>query len=80
MTYFDSDSCYKCFTYIIVFLTDLLQSFKWLVCYYLKRTFERAQHLKNEGCNDFDIRNNTQVFHAQTLAALYGQVITYFQL
>ncbi|XP_076245022.1 peroxisomal acyl-coenzyme A oxidase 3 isoform X2 [Calliopsis andreniformis] len=52
---------------------NLHQYFKWLICYYLKKTYQRAQELKSKGCDDFDIRNNTQVFHAQTLACLYAQ-------
>ena len=59
---------------------NLLLSFKWLICYYVKKTYDWAQDLKRDGCNDFDVRNNTQVFHAQTLSALYAQhmVLKYF--
>lgn len=56
---------------------DLLLSFKWLICYYVKKTYEWAHDLRRDGCNDFDVRNNTQVFHAQTLSSLYAQVMVY---
>ncbi|XP_043799974.1 peroxisomal acyl-coenzyme A oxidase 3-like isoform X1 [Apis laboriosa] len=59
---------------------NLFLSFTWLLCYYLKRTYEQTQNLKRKGCDDFDIRNNTQVFFAQTLSILYGQhvIMKYF--
>ncbi|XP_017882631.1 peroxisomal acyl-coenzyme A oxidase 3 [Ceratina calcarata] len=59
---------------------NLLSYFKWLVCYYLKRTYEQVQNLQRNGCDDFEIRNNTQVFFAQTLSLLYGQhaIMMYF--
>lgn len=59
---------------------NLLFSLKWLTCYYLKKTYEYTQDLKSKGCDDFEIRNNTQVFFAQTLSLLYGQhaVMKYF--
>ncbi|XP_029043115.1 peroxisomal acyl-coenzyme A oxidase 3 [Osmia bicornis bicornis] len=59
---------------------NLLFSLKWLTCYYLKNTYEYSQVLKSKGCDDFEVRNNTQVFFAQTLSLLYGQhaVMMYF--
>ncbi|XP_015437004.1 PREDICTED: peroxisomal acyl-coenzyme A oxidase 3-like [Dufourea novaeangliae] len=61
-------------------IENLLISFEWLICYYLKRTYERTKYFKGEGCNDFETRNNIQVFFAQTLSVLYGQyaVMKYF--
>ncbi|XP_076759284.1 peroxisomal acyl-coenzyme A oxidase 3 [Xylocopa sonorina] len=52
---------------------NLLLSFKWLVCYYVKKTYEQVKILKHKGYSDFEIRNETQVFLAQTLSTLYGQ-------
>lgn len=46
---------------------------KWLVCHYAKKTYEQTQRLKAAGQNDFDVKNNSQLFHAQTLSILYGQ-------
>ncbi|XP_078038973.1 peroxisomal acyl-coenzyme A oxidase 3 isoform X2 [Augochlora pura] len=59
---------------------NLLLSFQWLLCYYLKRTYNRTQYFKNNGCGDFEIRNNVQVFHAQTMSLLYAQhaIMKYF--
>ncbi|CAK9820508.1 Peroxisomal acyl-coenzyme A oxidase 3 [Anthophora plagiata] len=52
---------------------NLLLLFQWLICYYLKRTYEQAQNLKHKGYDSFEIRNNIQVFLAQTLSLIYGQ-------
>ncbi|XP_043259762.1 peroxisomal acyl-coenzyme A oxidase 3-like [Colletes gigas] len=59
---------------------NLSLSCKWLICYYLKRTHEHVQNLRSKGFNDFEIRNNTQVFFAQTSSLLYGQhsIMEYF--
>ncbi|XP_054003972.1 peroxisomal acyl-coenzyme A oxidase 3 [Hylaeus anthracinus] len=59
---------------------NLMLTFKWLTCYYLKKTYEQVRQLKNEGLNDFVVRNDTQVFLAQTLSVLYGQlaIMEYF--
>nr|XP_031828921.1 peroxisomal acyl-coenzyme A oxidase 3 [Nomia melanderi]XP_031828922.1 peroxisomal acyl-coenzyme A oxidase 3 [Nomia melanderi]XP_031828924.1 peroxisomal acyl-coenzyme A oxidase 3 [Nomia melanderi]XP_031828925.1 peroxisomal acyl-coenzyme A oxidase 3 [Nomia melanderi]XP_031828926.1 peroxisomal acyl-coenzyme A oxidase 3 [Nomia melanderi] len=54
-------------------IENLLLSFQWLICYYLKRTYEKTKYLKNNGYDDFETRNNIQVFFAQTLSLLYGQ-------
>ncbi|CAL7950305.1 unnamed protein product [Xylocopa violacea] len=59
---------------------NLLLSFEWLICYYLKKTYEQAKNLKHKGYSDFEIRNETQVFLAQTLSVLYAQhaIMKYF--
>ncbi|XP_076303568.1 peroxisomal acyl-coenzyme A oxidase 3 isoform X1 [Lasioglossum baleicum] len=61
-------------------IENLLSSFQWLICYYLKRTYKRTQYLKSNGNDDFEIRNNIQVFFAQTLSLIYAQhaVLKYF--
>lgn len=53
---------------------DLLLTFKWLVCYYLKKTYQRVKDLESNGMSDFDIRNNSQMFLARTLSLVYGEV------
>lgn len=63
----------------MVFPTDLLFFLKWLVCYYLKKTYEQVQHLKSKGDDDFEVRNNSQVFLAQSLSILYAQVTFNFR-
>lgn len=52
---------------------DLLLTFKWLVCYYLKKTYQHVKDLKSNGMSDFDIRNNSQIL-ARTLSLVYGEV------
>ncbi|KAM0727731.1 Peroxisomal acyl-coenzyme A oxidase 3 [Formica fusca] len=51
---------------------NLLLSFKWLVCYYLKKTYQHVKDLKSNGMSDFDIRNNSQIL-ARTLSLVYGE-------
>ncbi|XP_020298492.1 peroxisomal acyl-coenzyme A oxidase 3-like isoform X2 [Pseudomyrmex gracilis] len=52
---------------------NLLEAFKWLVCYYLKKTYERVKNLKASGMTDFDARNNSQSFLARTLSLVYAE-------
>ncbi|XP_015179263.1 PREDICTED: peroxisomal acyl-coenzyme A oxidase 3 [Polistes dominula] len=56
-------------------LENLLFSFKWLVCYYLKKTYKHVQSLKENGCTDFMVRNNSQLFFAKTLSLVYGEYV-----
>ncbi|XP_072751455.1 peroxisomal acyl-coenzyme A oxidase 3-like [Anoplolepis gracilipes] len=59
---------------------NLLLTFKWLVCYYLKKTYQRVKDLKSNGMSDFDIKNNSQMFLARTLSLVYGEhaLLMYF--
>lgn len=61
-----------------VFISDLLFSLKWLLCYYLKKTNKRVQDLKEDGYTDFMVRNDSQLFFARTLSLIYGEVRNYF--
>jgi len=63
--------------YIILSFIDLLLDFKWLICYYLKKTHQYVKNLKSKGMSDFDIRNNSQAFLAHTLSLVYGEVNIY---
>ncbi|XP_012527960.2 peroxisomal acyl-coenzyme A oxidase 3 isoform X2 [Monomorium pharaonis] len=59
---------------------NLLLIFKWLVCYYLKKTYQRMMDLQSSGMSDFDVKNNIQTFLARTLSLLYAEhaVMLYF--
>ncbi|XP_072751656.1 peroxisomal acyl-coenzyme A oxidase 3-like isoform X2 [Anoplolepis gracilipes] len=52
---------------------NLLLAFKWLVCYYLKKTYQYVNDLKSNGISDFDAKNNSQTFLARTLSLVYGE-------
>ncbi|CAL1687763.1 unnamed protein product [Lasius platythorax] len=52
---------------------NLLLAFKWLVCYYLKKTYQHVNNLKSSGMSDFDAKNNSQAFLARTLSLVYGE-------
>lgn len=52
---------------------NLLLTFKWLVCYYLKKTHQRVMELKSSGMSDFDVKNNAQTFLARTLSLVYAE-------
>ncbi|KYN35239.1 Peroxisomal acyl-coenzyme A oxidase 3 [Trachymyrmex septentrionalis] len=59
---------------------NLLLIFKWLVCYYLKKTYQRMKEFQSNGMSDFDVKNNTQTFLARTLSLVYAEhaVMLYF--
>ncbi|XP_018317694.1 peroxisomal acyl-coenzyme A oxidase 3 isoform X2 [Mycetomoellerius zeteki] len=59
---------------------NLLLIFKWLVCYYLKKTYQRMKELQSNGMSDFDVKNNIQSFLARTLSLVYAEhaVMLYF--
>ncbi|XP_011863480.1 PREDICTED: peroxisomal acyl-coenzyme A oxidase 3 isoform X2 [Vollenhovia emeryi] len=59
---------------------NLLLAFKWLVCYYLKKTHQRVKELESNGLSDFDVKNNSQSFLARTLSLVYAEhaVLLYF--
>ncbi|XP_032687602.1 peroxisomal acyl-coenzyme A oxidase 3 isoform X2 [Odontomachus brunneus] len=52
---------------------QLIHIFKWLVCYYVKKTHQRVKELKVNGMSDFDARNNSQTFLARTLSLVYAE-------
>jgi len=56
---------------------DLLLTFKWLMCYYLKKTYQHIKDFKSNGMSNFDITNNSQLFLARTLSLIYGEVNEY---
>lgn len=61
---------------------DILNALDWLVAWLLEKTHNYTIELQQKGLNQFNVRNNTQVFHAQTLSIAYGQVshsMTYFK-
>lgn len=45
----------------------------WICVHLLEKSFERVKQLQSEGQSTFDVRNNSQVFHAINLAIAYGQ-------
>lgn len=46
----------------------------WLVASFLEKTYQYSQELQRKGLSPFNVRNNIQVFHAQTLSIVYAQV------
>lgn len=65
---------YVCMQLIFFAFADLLLGFKWLVCYYLKKTHKSTEDLRSKGMSDFDTRNNSQAFLARTLSLVYAEV------
>uniref|UniRef100_A0A336KIS8 Acyl-coenzyme A oxidase n=1 Tax=Culicoides sonorensis TaxID=179676 RepID=A0A336KIS8_CULSO len=51
----------------------ILNSLNWLCAFSLKKTMLKAQALQGGKLSPFDVRNNIQVFHANTLAMCYAQ-------
>lgn len=52
---------------------NILDALDWLVAWLLEKTHNYTIELQQKGLNQFNVRNNTQVFHAQTLSIAYGQ-------
>lgn len=49
----------------------------WLCAYQLEKTAARVETLKSQGQSAFDIRNDSQTFHASTLSLIYGERTIY---
>lgn len=56
-------------------LLDLLLTYKWLICYYLKKTYERVDDLRKNGGTNFTVRNDSQTYFAKTLSLIYAEVM-----
>ncbi|XP_033230589.1 peroxisomal acyl-coenzyme A oxidase 3-like [Belonocnema kinseyi] len=54
-------------------LQNLLQMFKWLNCYYLKKTYDKVHNLKKKGNSSFEVKNNSQTYFAHTLSLVYAE-------
>ncbi|XP_033231258.1 peroxisomal acyl-coenzyme A oxidase 3 [Belonocnema kinseyi] len=52
---------------------NLLLSYKWLICYYLKKTYERVDNLRKNGGTNFTVRNDSQSYFAKTLSLIYAE-------
>lgn len=65
---------FRLISYLKNVLKDLLQALNWLCAYQLEKAVKRSVHLTELGLNSFDSRNEMQVFNAQTLAIIYGEV------
>ncbi|KAK5638779.1 hypothetical protein RI129_013074 [Pyrocoelia pectoralis] len=50
----------------------ILNTYKWLVCYMLKSTYEKYQRLLNGNAHSY-ARSESQIFYAKTLATAYIQ-------
>lgn len=49
----------------------------WLTAYQLEKTAARLENLKLTGQSPFDMKNNSQTFHAATLSIVYGERIIF---
>ncbi|XP_055298156.1 peroxisomal acyl-coenzyme A oxidase 3 isoform X2 [Sitodiplosis mosellana] len=52
---------------------NMLIALDWLVAWLLEKTYQHSLELQKSGKSAFNVRNNIQVFHAQTLSIVYGQ-------
>ncbi|XP_033230588.1 peroxisomal acyl-coenzyme A oxidase 3-like isoform X2 [Belonocnema kinseyi] len=54
-------------------LDHLLLMLKWLICYYLKKTYIHVKKMKINGSNSFEVRNNSQTYFARPLSLVYAE-------
>lgn len=50
---------------------NIMKAYKWLICYLLKTSSEKLQHLTQQGVDAFTAKNNTQIFFLRTLSIVY---------
>lgn len=55
---------------------NIMNAYKWLVCYLLKESYEKVQRLTNQGADPFTAKNNAQIFYLRTLSIVYIEVYT----
>lgn len=53
---------------------DLLKMYEWLVYYLLQITHSKQEQLYINEKNDFNVKNNIQVYHARPLSLVFCEV------
>lgn len=48
--------------------------YEWLVCYLLQRTYNKYEKLSRIEKNEFNVKNNIQVYYARPLSLVYCEV------
>lgn len=56
------------------FVLDIMEAYKWLICYLLKISSEKLECLTQQGVDAFTAKNNTQIYFLRTLSIVYIEV------
>lgn len=57
-----------------LYILDIMKAYKWLICYLLKSSSEKLEHLTQQGVDAFTAKNNTQIYFLRTLSIVYIEV------
>lgn len=68
----EMQNSYNHFSHFFCILA-IFSAYQWLTCYLLKKSYEKEQVLLKAGLDNFEARNEIQVYHAKSLAIAYIQ-------
>lgn len=78
LTNFNFDVNTQYFLIMFRFVSVLMSSYEWLICWLLKITSEKINSELASGKSRFEARNNSQVYRASILTKVYSEYLVLF--